>query len=77
VLDEYRLRMKSAAGRVSEACWKLLMRGCKYADRNIIGTEETIKGVTGEGIRAFYERWYHPGLMVSASFFILELFIFY
>lgn len=36
--------------------FRLVMGGSKYADRNVIGSEATIKGVTAEMVRAFYEK---------------------
>lgn len=42
VLDERR-QTQSAAGRASEAQWRLLFQGSKYADRLPIGIEEIIR----------------------------------
>jgi zinc protease len=57
----------SERGRRSEISAKLgdLMRplffaGLKYADRDTIGTEETLKAANAPGLQAFYERWYRP-----------------
>ncbi|HEV2080504.1 MAG TPA: insulinase family protein, partial [Allosphingosinicella sp.] len=46
--------------RYSEVSKPLFFAGLKYADRNIIGTDETLAAATSEGLRAFYERWYRP-----------------
>ncbi|HEY0027116.1 MAG TPA: insulinase family protein [Allosphingosinicella sp.] len=57
----------SERGRRTEISTKLgdLMRplffaGLKYADRDTIGTEETLKAANAPGLKAFYERWYRP-----------------
>ena len=38
----------------------LFWAGLKYAERDTIGTPETLRGANAEGLRAFYERWYRP-----------------
>jgi zinc protease len=38
----------------------LFFAGTKYADRDTIGTPETLQGANSAGLKAFYERWYRP-----------------
>jgi zinc protease len=38
----------------------LFYRGLKFAERDPIGTDQTLNGATSEGLKAFYERWYRP-----------------
>src|SRR3712207_588159 len=54
-------------GRIPELTTKILdvslplfFGGLKYAQRDPIGTEATLRAATPEGLRAFYERWYRP-----------------
>jgi zinc protease len=35
-------------------------RGLRSASREVIGTDETLRGATPAGLKAFYERWYRP-----------------
>ncbi|HEY6916267.1 MAG TPA: insulinase family protein [Allosphingosinicella sp.] len=46
--------------RLLEVTQPLFYAGLKYAQRDTIGTNETLAGATPEGLRAFYERWYRP-----------------
>ena len=36
------------------------MPACSTAERDTIGTDETLNAATAEGLRAFYRRWYRP-----------------
>lgn len=46
--------------RLAEAARRLFHHGLSFAERETIGTEETLRGATVEGLRAFYRRWYRP-----------------
>ena len=46
--------------RVAEVTRTLFYSGLRYADRDPIGTEETLNNATAEGLKAFYQRWYRP-----------------
>lgn len=59
VLEE-RGRRPELASRMQEASWPLYFAGLKLAERDPIGTPETLAAATPEGLRAFYERWYRP-----------------
>lgn len=59
VLSEYGRRTELAV-KLRDMMMPLFYRGLKFADRDTIGTEATLKGATSAGLRAFYERWYRP-----------------
>ncbi|HET9429249.1 MAG TPA: insulinase family protein [Allosphingosinicella sp.] len=46
--------------RVAEVTRTLFYAGLRYADRDPIGTDETLNNATPEGLKAFYRRWYRP-----------------
>ncbi len=46
--------------RIGDITRPLFYSGLRQADRNIIGTVETLRGANAEGLRAFYRRWYRP-----------------
>ncbi|WP_166039799.1 M16 family metallopeptidase [Sphingosinicella sp. YJ22] len=46
--------------RLGEAARGLFHHGLTFATRETIGTDETLRGATAEGLRAFYRRWYRP-----------------
>jgi zinc protease len=67
LVDAERGVVLSELGRRSELSAKLrelmmptFYSGLKYAERDTIGTEATLKGATAQGLKAFYERWYRP-----------------
>ncbi|HYJ84307.1 MAG TPA: insulinase family protein [Allosphingosinicella sp.] len=59
VLSEYGRRTELAV-KLREMMMPLFFGGLKYAERDTIGTETSLKGATAAGLRAFYERWYRP-----------------
>ena len=59
VLSEYDRRTELSA-RLGDTMRSLFFRGLKFSERDTIGTEETLRGATAEGLKAFYERWYRP-----------------
>lgn len=59
VLAEKRER-GGAAERAAEATRETLFAGQLLAERNPIGTVETLQAGTGESVEAFYDRWYRP-----------------
>jgi zinc protease len=59
VLSEYGRRTELAA-KLREMMMPLFFGGLKYAQRDTIGTEATLKGADAAGLKAFYERWYRP-----------------
>jgi zinc protease len=59
VLSEYGRRTELAR-RLQEKMMPMFYAGLKFAERDTIGTEATLKGATAAGLKAFYERWYRP-----------------
>ena len=53
-------RRPELATRMLEASWPVFYAGLKIANRDTIGTSETLQKANPEGMRAFYERWYRP-----------------
>jgi zinc protease len=46
--------------RMRDASLPLYFAGLRFAERDPIGTDETLNGASAEGLRAFYRRWYRP-----------------
>ncbi|MFC6621296.1 M16 family metallopeptidase [Novosphingobium panipatense] len=59
VLAEMRER-GGAAKRVQDAMQQTLYSGLLLADREPIGTQESLTAATPQSVRAFYSRWYRP-----------------
>ena len=59
VLSEYGRRTEIAV-KLRDMMNPLFFGGLKYAQRDTIGTEATLKGADPAGLKAFYERWYRP-----------------
>ncbi|HEX9965895.1 MAG TPA: insulinase family protein [Allosphingosinicella sp.] len=59
VLSEYGRRTEVSV-KLREMMMPLFFGGLKFAERDTIGTEATLKGATAAGLKAFYERWYRP-----------------
>jgi zinc protease len=59
VLSEYG-RRSEISKKLGDVMRPLFFAGLKFANRDTIGTEETLKAANAAGLRAFYERWYRP-----------------
>jgi zinc protease len=59
VLSEHGRRPELSA-KLGDLTRGLFFAGLKFADRDTIGTEPTLKAATAAGLKAFYERWYRP-----------------
>ncbi|HEX8640704.1 MAG TPA: insulinase family protein [Allosphingosinicella sp.] len=53
-------RRPELSQRVSDLTRPLFYRGLRFAERDTIGTDETLNAATAEGLKAFYRRWYRP-----------------
>ncbi len=62
VLEEWR-RSRGAAGRIRDALWTSLWEGSRYANRQPIGTEQSLRGFDPAALRRLYRDWYHPARM--------------
>lgn len=65
VLEEWRTR-QGAGDRIFDRTLPVTWFGSKYADRQPIGTEESLRTFTPDAVRRFYADWYRPGLMAVA-----------
>jgi zinc protease len=59
VLSELGRRAEIGA-KLREVTLPLFYGGLKFATRDTIGTEATLKAANAAGLKAFYERWYRP-----------------
>ena len=62
VREEWRMR-QGAQTRIRDAQISRLLEGSRYAERFPIGKMDVVMNISAEGVRDFYQRWYHPGLM--------------
>ncbi len=62
VLEEWRGR-RGAGARFRDETRPLTYKDSQYADRNTIGTEESLKTFEPDALRRFYSDWYRPNLM--------------
>lgn len=53
-------RRPELSQRIVDLSRTLFYAGLRYADRDTIGTEETLRAANAEGLKAFYRRWYRP-----------------
>lgn len=61
ILEEKRTG-ENASRRMQEQFLKVLFNGTRYAERNVIGTEEILKNFKYDDIKDFYKKWYRPDL---------------
>lgn len=61
IMEELRTR-RNAAWRARDEKNRLLYKGSKYADRDVIGTLDLLKTFKYQTIKDFYHKWYRPDL---------------
>ena len=66
VIEEWR-QGRGAGSRMQEKQLPVLLRGSRYAERMPIGTIESLRSVTVEAARRFYDDWYRPDLMAVVA----------
>src|SRR5215211_3582810 len=66
VVEEWRLG-RGAFDRMRQQFWPAIFRGSKYADRWVIGTQESILSANQTLLRRFYRDWYRPDLMAVVA----------
>ncbi len=59
ILAEKRAR-DSARSRVFKARMKFVFAGTRIAERDVIGTDATLKNADSQLLREYYDRWYRP-----------------
>ncbi len=67
IIEEWRQRLETASGRMMRETMPVYVGGSRYVDRTPIGDTTTIKNARPERIRAFYQDWYRPDLMVVVA----------
>jgi zinc protease len=53
-------RRPELSQRVLDLSRRLFFAGLRYAERDTIGTDETLNAASAAGLKAFYRRWYRP-----------------
>ena len=62
VREEWRGRL-GAGERMQRQFTPIILKGSRYAERNVIGSEESIMRAQPSALRRFYQDWYRPDLM--------------
>lgn len=62
ILEEWRLG-RNASQRMSDKHARVIYKGSKYAERNVIGGKEIILSATRDKLLEYYNEWYRPDLM--------------
>lgn len=75
VVEEWRQR-NDVHRRLSDATAPALYHGSRYAERNVIGTEQSIKRFTAADAQRFYDTWYRPELQFVAIVGDIDLAVF-
>ena len=65
ITEEWRTR-RNANVRLSEQMLPVLLKGSKYAERDVIGELEVIQNFKPKAIRDFYHKWYRTDLEAVA-----------
>jgi zinc protease len=63
IVEEWRLRDQTAAGRIQQETLPFLLGDSRYAARLPIGDMDVIRNAPTETLRRYYEEWYRPDLM--------------
>ena len=62
ITEEWR-QGRGAAARMQDEQMPVLLKGSRYAERNPIGTRQSIEQFKPEALKRFYTDWYRPDLM--------------
>jgi len=65
ITEEYRTS-KSAGRRMLFTVLPVILKGSKYAERDIIGSLDVIKNFSYSTLRDYYKKWYRPDLQAIA-----------
>ena len=65
ISEEWRTR-NSSASRIQKQQLAVLLKGSRYAERDVIGEMEVIKNFKPQVIRDFYHKWYRTDLQAIA-----------
>ena len=75
ILEEKRTQM-GAGQRMQEQYTPMLFNNSRYADRNPIGTDSSLKHFDPSALRRFYKDWYRPdlqGIIAVGDFDVTEM----
>ncbi len=67
LLEEWRLRSQSFAGRYFDAVGDVLLAGSLYEGHDPLADGDELDATTAETLRRFYEDWYRPDLMAVVA----------
>ncbi len=62
VIIEERRQRNNATFRLGRKAAPYIYNKSRYADRDMIGSEEFLKTFSGDSLRSYYDRWYRPDL---------------
>ncbi|MCW3805531.1 M16 family metallopeptidase [Plebeiibacterium marinum] len=62
VINEERRQRNNASFRASRKAAPVFYNHTRYADRDMLGTEEFLKTFSSQQLRDYYHRWYRPDL---------------
>ena len=62
VIIEERRQRNDATFRLGRKAAPYIYNKSRYADRDMIGSEEFLKTFSGDSLRSYYDRWYRPDL---------------
>ena len=62
IIEEWR-QGRGASARMQDEQMPVLLKGSRYAERNPIGTRQSIAQFKPEALKRFYTDWYRPDLM--------------
>ena len=65
ITEEWRTR-RNAGFRIRAQMMPVLMKGSKYAERDVIGDLDIIKNFKYQTLRDYYHKWYRPDLQAIA-----------
>ena len=65
ITEEWRTR-RNAGFRIRAQMMPVLMKGSKYAERDVIGDLDIIKNFKYQTLRNYYHKWYRPDLQAIA-----------
>jgi zinc protease len=66
IIEEWR-QGRGASARMQDEQMPVLLKGSRYAERNPIGTKQSIEQFKPEVLKRFYTDWYRPDLMAVVA----------
>ncbi len=66
IVEEWR-QGRGASARLQDKLFPIVLEGSRYADRNPIGTKESVESFPHERLKQFYRDWYRTDLMAVVA----------